>query len=443
MTEFKKYELLPEHEALIPEHTQKWVEIATSTKQMDENDKQIVRENVDKLYRASDAEPPKKIIFVDSPFIVRFATGLASAISARLAEGKKLKINKKKLLELCENNIHANLTMRAVKEATDIDLPELPEVKNRNLNAVYAEKDLYYFGEGGIERPFVLNNCVKLLDPILGLQGEGVNHSKDVYDYYWQGGNQWAWTDCFITFFRYIAGFEKEGRIDYTAWDPWEKLTIHSGPRVVREDFCMVSDRPEVLLLDSQSRPHNPNGPFVRWRDGTSLYYVNGVSVPAWIVEDKGRITPQMIEKETNGEVRRVMLEFYGFTNYLMAGPEEGCQPFEILDEDYDQFGEPRQLLRKKLPDDEDLLVCTVVNSTPEPDGTKKKYMQMVHPECRPLIDIENRVFGEPQALTCHNAIASTFGERGEDYGKNGSMRQGDVYIKYLEGGDNLPFMES
>jgi hypothetical protein len=55
-----------------------------------------------------------------------------------------------------------------------------------------------------------------------------------------------------------------------------------------------------------------------------------------------------------------------------------------------------------------------VVNSTPEPDGSFKDYFLRVHPELRPLLS--NNRMGEPQALTAHNAVASTFGKRGGEY---------------------------
>lgn len=51
---------------------------------------------------------------------------------------------------------------------------------------------------------------------------------------------------------------------------------------------------------------------------------------------------------------------------------------------------------------------------TAEPDGSFKEYMLRVHPELRPMLD--GGQFGEPQALTAHNAVASTFGLRGEQY---------------------------
>ena len=40
----------------------------------------------------------------------------------------------------------------------------------------------------------------------------------------------------------------------------------------MHEQFCIVSERPIVLTVDLESRPHNDTGPFCLWRDGTALY---------------------------------------------------------------------------------------------------------------------------------------------------------------------------
>jgi len=76
-----------------------------------------------------------------------------------------------------------------------------------------------------------------------------------------------------------------------------------------------------------------------------------------------------------------------------------------------DQFG---RLYRAQMPGDEDLVVVEVVNSTPEPDGSWKHYTLRCEPSLRPLL-ADGRM-GEPQELTARNAVASTFGMRGENY---------------------------
>ena len=77
-----------------------------------------------------------------------------------------------------------------------------------------------------------------------------------------------------------------------------------------------VSDRPEVLRVDNENRPHCENGPSHRWRDGWSLYYWHGVEIPGEWVSGK---PPSAQEALTwpNIEQRRAAAEIVGWANIL------------------------------------------------------------------------------------------------------------------------------
>lgn len=136
--------------------------------------------------------------------------------------------------------------------------------------------------------------------------------------------------------------------------------------------------------MDNEYRPHSFNGEAaVEFPDGRKEYYWKGVRVPDFVITKPEKITVKDIQKETNAEVRRVMLEKYGFSKYLQnAGAK-------LIDED--EFG---KLWSIDLPGDEPLVMCEVLNSTPEPDGSIKTYFLRVPPNMR----------------TCHEGIAWTFG---------------------------------
>jgi hypothetical protein len=75
--------------------------------------------------------------------------------------------------------------------------------------------------------------------------------------------------------------------------------------------------------------------------------------------------------------------------------------------------GEPdkiNELLVVDLPEDPDGRMVAVRVIDP---STGRQYVLRVHPELRPMLGNQ---FGEPQEMTCQNAIASTFGMRGSDY---------------------------
>jgi hypothetical protein len=215
----------------------------------------------------------------------------------------------------------------------------------------------------------------------------------------WNGGNQWGQGVSYLSFFRYVAGLD----LDYSKWSHYETLAEVSGPRIMHPDFCMISDRPEFLTLDDQNRPHNDAGPFCLWRDGTALYAIHGTYVPAWIAEHPERVTVADIEKETNEEVRRIMIERYGIGRYVRDAQ------FEVVDADMDKLGQPRRLLKR-----DGMFVVELTNSTEDADGTRRMYHVSVEPSLRPLLP--NGGLGEPQAMTALNAVASTYGMRGEEY---------------------------
>jgi hypothetical protein len=142
------------------------------------------------------------------------------------------------------------------------------------------------------------------------------------------------------------------------------------------------------------------------------------VRVNRRVIIEPETITVEEIEAERNLEVRRVLMERFGLARYLTASKSV------LLDEDRDTLGHRRRLWSKDVAGDEPLVMVEVTNSTPEPDGTRKIYFLRVDPQLRPLPPGDwppekQRVWlsdQKPQAPTAHNAVASTWGMRGEDY---------------------------
>jgi len=144
------------------------------------------------------------------------------------------------------------------------------------------------------------------------------------------------------------------------------------------------------------------------WADAWKLYAVHGVWVPGWIVETPEKITVRGIQQQQNVEIRRVMLERYGTARYIQ---DAGAKALDASD-----YG---TLYRIEVADDEPIVMVRLVNSTPEPDGSAKEYWLRCEPELRPLLGTGadgQSVFGEPQALRARNAVAASFGLRGEEY---------------------------
>ena len=168
----------------------------------------------------------------------------------------------------------------------------------------------------------------------------------------------------------------------------------------MHEDFCMVCDFPAVLKVDDQNRPHCAEGPSHQWRDGWSLYFFHGVAIPeaqSHIITNPETITIAEIEAEQNAEIRRVMMERYGYERYI-----QDCDA-EVVDScpvDYPIVGlRDAKLLVKSVLEDEDIVFVDLLNSTPEPDGTIKRYLMRVDPNA----------YNGDASRVCQAAAASTW----------------------------------
>lgn len=225
------------------------------------------------------------------------------------------------------------------------------------------------------------------------------------YGYY----GYWA-SACTVSFYRDVCGLTLGPYVDemIAAIIGLSESCCWVWPN---RDFVMLCERPKTLVRDEAGRLHCENAPAVSWEDGWGVYAWHGVQVPADIILEPSGITTERIEAEENAERRRVMLERFGFGRYV---EEVG---FEVLDKDKDMLGAPRRLLRKPPrpnSEDEPLVLIELTNSSPELDGHHKLYHLRVHPELRPLLD--DGKLGASQAMTCQNAVASTFGLRGDKY---------------------------
>ncbi len=128
------------------------------------------------------------------------------------------------------------------------------------------------------------------------------------------------------------------------------------------DEAVVISDRPESIHRDDRGRLHNPDGAAIMYRDGWGVYAVHGVRIPKWIITEPNSITPEKIEKERNAEIRRVMLDKFGWDKYLMTGGAECIDKSEL-----------GELWRKEIADDEPLVMVRLVDSTPKYNGFGKE----------------------------------------------------------------------
>jgi hypothetical protein len=198
---------------------------------------------------------------------------------------------------------------------------------------------------------------------------------------------------AFHSYFREVLGLTAQTEKLSGLWE----LAQSAGWAIPCGGVCWVSERHHVLQRDDRGRLHCLTGPAVAYPDGFAIYAVRGVRVPDYVIELSRDIDVASIDAEANAEVRRVMIELYrhgeevsGAAAYFRdAGGER-------LDHD-ERYG---TLWRRNVPDDEPMVMVEVVNSTPEPDGSRKRYWLRVPPQMR----------------TAREAVAWTFGKSPQEY---------------------------
>ena len=342
----KKYKLTKEHEAQLPAWRDKFIANTMSTKKMDDEEKEICRKAVKAMYSAADLTPPpdERIVFVSSPFISRFAGGFAAAIWHMRKNKKAEKATNVATWDTTAATEAAvrdatavatwNATWAAVRDATraataatwdaTVAVTAATWDATRSAtraataateaavrDATAATRDAKIKKENKNWYNFDVAQMVDLSNK-LGLGKFGLECAISANNMY-QGGNQWSASDAFITFFRYIAKLD----IYYSNYDGWEKLAMHSGPRIIHPEFCIISDRPEVLKVDEHNRPHCENGPFCKWRDGSALFAWHGVRVPEYWIMDRHLLTAKEALQWPNLEERRAACEIIGWAKIL------------------------------------------------------------------------------------------------------------------------------
>ncbi|WP_433824447.1 DUF6745 domain-containing protein [Actinoplanes sp. CA-015351] len=167
------------------------------------------------------------------------------------------------------------------------------------------------------------------------------------------------------------------------------EVSRHAGWWWAYQNVAILTERPTLLDRDNVGRLHRGEGAAMEFPDGYGLWAWRGMPIPADLAAELPRLTVERIRDESNAEIRRVMLEHFGYERYLR---EAGARTMGS-----DEAG---TLWYLDLPGDEPLVMVEVVNSTPEPDGTSRVYWLRVPPSTR----------------TAREGVAWTFGLTAEEY---------------------------
>jgi hypothetical protein len=214
------------------------------------------------------------------------------------------------------------------------------------------------------------------------------------------------------SFFRDVCGLTLPGDI----WDRSRagELAIQSACWwYAHRDFVLACERPSAIHLEplEPGRPrsggphrlHHSTGPALSWPDGWGLHAIHGLPVPGWIIETPARITVLDIERQRNAEVRRVMLDAYGWARFIAHCGAEVVDEVPMNHRIRGLRG--ARLLRKELPGEpEPIVYLDMLNSTPETDGSARHYLERIDPTA----------YDGEAGRRCHAAMASRWHHRDE-----------------------------
>jgi hypothetical protein len=176
-------------------------------------------------------------------------------------------------------------------------------------------------------------------------------------------------------------------------------------------DICFIVRKPTVfetegLRVGSTVRLHNDQGPVLGFADNFEVYMYKNVQVPKYVIKEPEKITVTEIIGERNVELRRVKLERYGFSKFMLdAGAKvideykgeveglKGAKLYEI------GIGEIEETPERWSAVVETLKMISVIDCTPE-DNERRVYFLRVPPNMR----------------TAEQAVAWTWGLQPEQY---------------------------
>jgi hypothetical protein len=398
-----RYELTPEAEAQLGPWHERWLKIATNTDPITEDDRDVMRSAVEGLYRAANLTPPPRdrIVFVPSPLVAVLAGGFAAAIwymrenpnfekeicgsvgAADLSTGDATRAATWDATRDATRDATGDATRDATWDATRDATWDA--TRDATGDATWdATRDATGDATGDATRAATWDATwdatrdatwaatrAATWDATRDATGAGSRLSPlakwmlecaySAHSMLADGGEFTGYVE-WIEFLREACGYERDGRVDYTNWQPWRDTTLHGGMRIMHPKFCIVSDRPCELHIETangRGRLHSDRGPAKSYGDHWAIYAIHGIRVTQQIVDAPGTLTPEQILTEGNAEIRRIMVDRFGAERLLREAQAK------LLDED----AAHGKLYRLEVAGDEPIVMLEVVNSSPEPIG--------------------------------------------------------------------------
>jgi len=191
------------------------------------------------------------------------------------------------------------------------------------------------------------------------------------------GGQFWVSWQGFCAFLREACDLELD------VWDreqAYADAQTSAGWWWPHKDFVMVCNRPEFIKRDEQGRLHSDRSMSIRFRDGWGLYHWHGVEVNSQIIMKPWELKADQALKESNAEVRRVMVERIGMERFIEEAKAKKIHSHEMGD-----------LFSIDLPEDPERFLRVVRVTDP---STSRRYFLRVPPSIARADDAVAWTFG-------------------------------------------------
>ncbi len=113
----------------------------------------------------------------------------------------------------------------------------------------------------------------------------------------------------FYAYFREVCGLVEQTEPLVGLFE----LAKSAGWALPHRNICWVSERHDVVQLNAEGRLHCNDGPAIHYPDGWSIYALNGVRVPEWLVETPPTdLDARKFAELENAETRREFVRKVG-----------------------------------------------------------------------------------------------------------------------------------
>jgi hypothetical protein len=361
--------LTPAQTAALARYRARWTAIRRSTEPADRG---AAEEGVRLAYRAAGLEPSARIVWCESPVAL---SDLAQRVSR--SDGPNVGwVLIERLRRRIATQVRQRLSRRllagvegAVNPADPLIASVAAAVKQATTHPPLALLNRWRRGEA------LSLSCI-----LLALSG------REGFSFAAAGSHDLSWLSTY-EYLRGVLGLKAEteplaGLLQVAANVGW--LQPHAGT-------CFLSERPHLMRCDANDRLHHARGPALCFADGFSVWAWRGVEVPRGMIEQPESITLEAIDRATNVEVRRCMIEIMTPQRYVAQGGA-----IRIAED------ETGILWRKTWLAFDAWAAVEVINATPEADGTRKHFFLQVPADLR----------------TAREAVAWTYGMEPKAYDK-------------------------